>query len=37
MKIIYFIAEIGANHEGKLKKAYEHISAAKKAREVFLS
>ena len=29
MKKIYFIAEIGVNHEANLKKAYELIKAAK--------
>ena len=29
MSKIYFIAEIGVNHEASLKKAYDHIIAAK--------
>ena len=30
MKNIYFIAEIGVNHEAKLNNAYKHILLAKK-------
>ena len=30
MKDIYFIAEIGVNHEANLQKAYDHIISAKK-------